>query len=340
MNHLILISEEAVFTGGQDNTCLRIRKGMRAFLKQASKAGTKVYIVTEEDTSKACEAVKDFAFLRYVQEIVSLKGIEAVIGKEKNDRVIMIGCNQKEKVLAEKENIRFISLKDDDTAEGLGESVLGIKAETKGYFISLEGLDGCGKTTQADRIERALIEKGYSVRRSREPGGCPVSEKIRDMVLDINNKGMTGITEAMLYAASRAQHVHEVIAPAVADGEVVLCDRFVDSSVAFQGGGRQLGVQLIQQINAPAVGDHMPDTTVYLRLDHETSLRRRSNASKLDRIESEKAEFHARVEKGFDEIAANDPDRFIVVDASMPPDAVTEAILPELLKRIEEAEVT
>ena len=126
------------------------------------------------------------------------------------------------------------------------------------------------------RVEKALRDRGYTVRRSREPGGCPISEKIRTLLLDVADTGMDDITEAMLYAAARAQHVRQVvILPALQEGDVVLCDRFVDSSVAFQGGGRELGVALIEQINAPAIEGCLPDATIYLRLDHETG---RANA--------------------------------------------------------------
>ena len=209
----------------------------------------------------------------------------------------------------------------------------------KGLFMSIEGLDGCGKTTQSDSLERSLREFGFNVRRTREPGGCPISEKIRDLLLDIKNEEMYDITEALLYAASRAQHVHQVIKPAIEDGQIVLCDRFVDSSVAFQGGGRQLGVELIQQINAPAVNGYMPSATIYLRLDHETALRRRANASALDRIEKEKAEFHARVEAAYEQLAEQDAERFIVVDATKDRETIAEEILTRVLERIDELEV-
>ncbi|MBQ9300230.1 MAG: dTMP kinase [Clostridia bacterium] len=216
---------------------------------------------------------------------------------------------------------------------------MGKPLSRKGYFISIEGLDGCGKTTQSNAIEKALRDFGYTVRRTREPGGCPISEKIRDLLLDIQNTGMSDITEALLYAASRAQHVRQVIMPAMEQGDVVLCDRFVDSSVAFQGGGRELGVSLIQQINAPAVKGCLPDTTVFLRLDHDTALRRRENASALDRIESEKASFHARVEAAYDALVQQDPTRFITVDARKEPEKITEDILSALLDRMDAAEV-
>lgn len=226
-----------------------------------------------------------------------------------------------------------------ETVEDLSRYLLGSVPVTRGYFISMEGLDGCGKTTQMNAVERALLDRGYEVCRSREPGGCPISEKIRDLLLDVNNTGMCDMTEVILYAASRAQHVREVILPAMNKGQIVLCDRFVDSSVAFQGGGRQLGVDLIQRINEPALNGVKPDTTIYLHLDHETALGRRTAASEPDRIESEKASFHARVEAAYDALVAQDPERFITVDARKAPEDMTKDILDALFARMKEAGV-
>ena len=217
--------------------------------------------------------------------------------------------------------------------------LLGFVPKRHGYFITMEGLDGCGKTTQSDAVEKALRDRGYTVRRSREPGGCPISEKIRTLLLDVANTGMDDITEAMLYAAARAQHVRQVILPALQEGDVVLCDRFVDSSVAFQGGGRELGVALIEQINAPAIEGCLPDATIYLRLDHETALKRRANASALDRIEQEKAAFHARVEAAYEELAVRHAQRFICVDAARKPKEITDDILQALFTRMQTAGV-
>lgn len=216
----------------------------------------------------------------------------------------------------------------------LAKLLLGGIPASKGYFISMEGLDGCGKTTQINAVEKFLKDMGFDVVRSREPGGCKISEKIRTLLLDIDNKGMNDICEVLLYAASRAQHVAEVIRPAIESGKIMLCDRFVDSSVAFQGGGRRLGIPLIQQLNAPAVDGCYPDTTVYLRLDHETALRRRENASVLDRMESEKASFHERVEMGYDQLAQQFPERFISVDARKTPEALSQDIREKLLERL------
>lgn len=208
----------------------------------------------------------------------------------------------------------------------------------QGAFLSIEGLDGSGKTTQIRLITEAMDRYGFEVVHSREPGGCPISEKIRDIVLDKHNVGMSDITEALLYAASRAQHVHEVIRPAVAAGKVILCDRFVDSSVAYQGGGRFLGVQKVLDINAPAVDGMLPMATIYLDIDHTESLRRRAAATELDRMELAGDSFHSRTENAYRELIARDPARFVVVDATLPPEEIGAQVAEQILKRLMEAE--
>jgi len=169
--------------------------------------------------------------------------------------------------------------------------------------------------------------------RTREPGGCPISEKIRQVVLDIANLGMTATCEALLYAASRAQHVSEVIRPGVNEGKLVLCDRFVDSSIVYQGAGRELGVRLVSTINEPAVDGMKPDCTVYLDIDHMEALRRRSSASALDRIEVEKAAFHERVAKAYNRLMIENEDRYIAVDASHSPDVIAAEAFDAVLQR-------
>lgn len=208
----------------------------------------------------------------------------------------------------------------------------------KGTFLSIEGLDGSGKTTQINLITDAMDRYGFEVLHSREPGGCKISEAIREVLLSVDNVGMDGITEALLYAASRAQHVRQVIRPAVDAGKVLLCDRFVDSSVAYQGGGRQLGVQRVLDINAPAVDGTLPTATIYLDIDHATSLKRRSAASTLDRIEMEADGFHARTEAAYRELIARDPERFIVVDATQTPEEIGRQVAQQVLSRLMEAE--
>ena len=189
-----------------------------------------------------------------------------------------------------------------------------------------------------DLLEDRLLRYGFDVRRTREPGGCAIAEKIRGLLLDTENAEMSDVTEAMLYAAARAQHVHQVIRPAVEAGQLVLCDRFVDSSVAYQGGGRELGVRKIQEINAPAVEGMMPDATVYLDIDHRTAFRRRSAATALDRLEMQEEAFHVRVEAAYRQMIREDAGRFLIVDAAETPQQVADAVWAKVYARLTEAE--
>ena len=204
----------------------------------------------------------------------------------------------------------------------------------RGFFLTVEGPDGSGKTTQVDRLEANLRKFGFSVRRTREPGGCAISEAIRGIILDTKNMEMCDTCEALLYAAARAQHVHQVIRPAVENGELVLCDRFVDSSVAYQGGGRELGVAAIQQINAPAVDGMLPDATLYLAIDHREALSRRLAASTPDRLEMQAVEFHGRVQAAYEQLIREDKERFLVVNAAQDRDSVEQDALKAVIDRI------
>ena len=151
----------------------------------------------------------------------------------------------------------------------------------RGYFLSMEGLDGSGKTTQIGLLAKRLRDFGYDVIQTREPGGCQISENIRNLVLTTEHMEMSAACEALLYAAARAQHVHEVIRPGVRAGKLVLCDRFVDSSIAYQGGGRELGVDEVGQINAFAIQEMIPDASIFLQMtDSAEALKRRRDASK------------------------------------------------------------
>ena len=186
-------------------------------------------------------------------------------------------------------------------------------------FISFEGLDGCGKTTQAAMLAAALELEGRTVVRVREPGGTPIGERIRELLLD-GDSVIGGAAEALLYAAARAQLVDQVILPALARGEVVVADRFIDSSLAYQGVARGLGLEQVLQANQLATGGLMPDITLLLELPAELAAARRGDSP--DRIESEGDGFHAAVAEGFAAAAARFPERIHVVDASGPPRAV------------------
>ena len=205
----------------------------------------------------------------------------------------------------------------------------------RGLFITFEGGDGSGKTTQIGELRKLLEEMGYKVLLTREPGGTLISEKIRTLLLDPENTGMDPVTETMLYAAARAQLVSEVIRPALEDGTIVICDRFVDSSIAYQGYGRQLG-DMVSEINAYGIGDCMPDLTIYLRLDPGDG-NRRINGRRLDRIEMESMDFHQRVFYGYDQLRDSSEGRIVSLDAAGSireiADQIKAKVLPLLEKR-------
>ena len=199
----------------------------------------------------------------------------------------------------------------------------------------MEGVDGCGKTTQRNALIAHLRQLGWTVTMTREPGGDEVAEKIRDLVLDPANTAIFDETEAYLYAASRCQNVRALIRPALGRGHAVVCDRFVDSSIAYQGGGRQLGTERIAQINREAVGDTQPDITVYLRMKPEAALSRRLNASEPDRLEREKESFFVRTNEAYEALYAKPGmERVLVVDASKPIEDVTQEMLSKLDERL------
>ncbi len=208
----------------------------------------------------------------------------------------------------------------------------------RGIFVTMEGLDGSGKGTQLELLSELLERFGFEMMHTREPGGSPIGEKIREILLDRGNREMAAETEALLYAASRAQHVRETIRPALEAGKLVLCDRFVDSSVAYQGGGRNLGIDAVLAINAPALDGIRPDLTVYLDISHGEALRRRCAASEPDRLEMESDSFHARVEEAYHQLVARDPDRFVVVNAAGSREEIAAEIADQVLRRLTEAE--
>lgn len=199
-----------------------------------------------------------------------------------------------------------------------------------GLFISFEGVEGAGKTTQIKLFHKYLEGKGYKVILTREPGGTPIGEKIREVLLDPENKEMNYMTELLLYCASRAQHLHEKILKKKKEGYIVICDRFSDSSLAYQGYARGIDIDLIEILNKTVVGDNMPDMTILIDIDPEKSLDRAIKSSKQeggDRIEQEKIEFHKRVWQGFREIARKDPKRVKTFDGDLDISEIHEKIV-------------
>ena len=218
--------------------------------------------------------------------------------------------------------------------------ILGIKDEheTKGFFISLEGNDGCGKSTQTQLLYDALIVRDYDVIKTREPGGSKVAEKIRELVLDRENTDMQDITEAFLYAASRAQHVRDLIRPSLESGKIVLSERYVDSSIAYQGAGRMLGMDLVARINAPAIDGYLPDLTVLLDIDAAKALRRRESAGEVDRMEMMEDSFHIRVGQAYQSLLKQHPERIIRVNAEGSVEEVADRVLTLVSERLKAAE--
>ena len=199
-------------------------------------------------------------------------------------------------------------------------------AAPRGVWITLEGGDGVGKTTQARMLEAWLGERGRTVVRTREPGGTEVGELVRDIVLHHRGE-IAPRAEALLYAADRAHHVATLVRPALARGEVVLQDRYLDSSVAYQGAGRVLDADEVRRLSLWATEGALPDLTILLDLDPAVA-RRRMDASDrpFDRLEAEAAEFHTRVREAFLALAGDEPDRFFVVDAALPVDEIAARI--------------
>jgi dTMP kinase len=195
-------------------------------------------------------------------------------------------------------------------------------------FVSFEGIDGSGKSTQARLLAARLREDGRDIVLTREPGGTPLGEAVRDLLLHAGD--VAPWAEAALFAASRAQHVEELIRPALARGAVVVCDRYVDSSVAYQGGARGLGVDAVLDLNLAAVGGLMPDVTFLLLLGPEEAASRVGSVP--DRIEREDASFRRRVDDAYRTLARRFPERIVVLDGARPPDELAEEVRRAVLE--------
>jgi len=213
--------------------------------------------------------------------------------------------------------------------------IISCVSSRRGKFITFEGLDGCGKSTQLERLAGKLRERGLAITVTREPGGTPTGEKIRQLLLDTKTASLSTKAELALMFASRAQHIEEIILPALAAGHIVLCDRFTDSSEAYQGGGRKLGSEIVLDLHRVLCGDLTPDLTVLMDSDVGASVeraRRRNQAransdSDENRFERESRTFFSRVRSCYLEIAKREPARVVVVDARGTPDQTHAKIL-------------
>ncbi len=187
---------------------------------------------------------------------------------------------------------------------------------TQGRFITIEGVEGVGKSTNIALVKSLLEARGYELLLTREPGGTPTGERIREILLDKDEQAMTAMTELLLVFAARSQHVSQVIMPALAAGQWVISDRFTDSSYAYQGGGRELGIEIVAALEAQVLADFRPDLTIVLDVDIATGLERATREAEADRFESEHASFFQRVRETFLTLA--EADRYRVIDAGQP----------------------
>lgn len=204
-------------------------------------------------------------------------------------------------------------------------------------FITIEGPEGSGKSTAAKKIFETLLKENYDVIFTREPGGTPIAEKIREVILDKTHTALDGRAEALLYAASRRQHLVEKIWPALKENKIVICDRYLDSSLAYQGGARGLGVDNVLNINLFATENTFPDVTLLFDVDPEIGFKRiaANKNREVNRLDLESREFHKKVRDTFLELAARYHDRYIIIDASLDEETVFNNALKAIKARIE-----
>jgi dTMP kinase len=201
-------------------------------------------------------------------------------------------------------------------------------------FITIEGCDGVGKTCQARLLREYCSKSGYdNIVFTREPGGSKIAEKIRNIILDAKNEGMSDLSEAFLYAASRVQHLDDVVKPALAEGKIVICDRFVHSSYAYQGYALGLGVEKVVQLNEIAVGEYLPEFVIFLDLSPALAFSRKGGVDNSDRLEVRGKEFHTKVYEGYKMLIASAPEKFVVIDASGSKEQTHDKIVAALKDR-------
>ncbi|MCE5313128.1 MAG: dTMP kinase [Nitrospiraceae bacterium] len=204
----------------------------------------------------------------------------------------------------------------------------------KGIFISLEGIEGTGKSTQSKLLAEMLTTAGYEALLTFEPGGTRIGQRIREILLQPDHKEMSPVAELMLYNAERNQHLHEIVLPALERGAVVITDRYTDSTVAYQGYGREIDIKLLKSIDAISTKGFMPHLTILFDLDVQVGLARNRGVNKVDRFELEEVAFHEKVRSGYLELARLEPERIKVIDASLQPQEIHEKIKKIVMERL------
>lgn len=204
----------------------------------------------------------------------------------------------------------------------------------KGFFMTIEGGEGCGKSTLAEKLVEGLQKQGYGVKKTREPGGSPLSEKIRELVLSPHIDVKIGEkSELLLFLAARLQHIEEIILPALREGKVVICDRFNDSSIVYQGCARHLGMEYVEELCSLACNGLTPDLTFFLDLEPEVGLKR-LKPEKIDRLDKERLQFHKEVRQGYLQLADKYPQRICILDGSLSPEQLSLLAMREILSHL------
>lgn len=206
--------------------------------------------------------------------------------------------------------------------------------KTKGIFISFEGIEGSGKSTQVGLLASRLREQGKEIVVVREPGGTRIGEQIREITHNRENVDLTAVSESYLMAASRAQLVREMIRPALTDGKIVIADRFIDSSLAYQGFGRQLGEEVIWTLNQLAIDDVIPDLTVFLDVPPDIGFQRRNSTYKIDRLDLQQKDFFERVYRGYKKLAEKYKERYVIIDGDDTIDQTARKIWEKVVEKL------
>ncbi|MGI5898322.1 MAG: dTMP kinase [Christensenellales bacterium] len=326
-----------------------IYTGITQLLERLRAGGARLYVATNKPRETAQKMLESSGLIRFFEGVygagmndrrsIKTENILKILQIAGAQNAIMVGDRKGDVEAAHEAGIPCVyagwgfGSKEESEAAGseyFAQTVREAAAAlgVLGLFITYEGGDGAGKTTQINMLEKYLSQRGESVIKTFEPGGCPISDKIREILLDNSNSDMEPVAEALLYAAARAQHVRQVIRPALEQGKVVICDRYVDSSLAYQGHGRGLGREFVLEVNKRAVDGVMPHRTYLFHADPRRLEGRRKKNS--DRIEGEGYDFKERVEQGFLKIKEDCPQRVLVLDATCPSRDIFDIIKDDL----------